>query len=133
MVRALQISLIVAGTIPLILGIMNFLGGAEAPWIPDGAATPSMDNQLRFYAIWFILPFPLAIWLARNLRQAMPIAQILFGTMFLAGLARLYSITEVGYPEPAMIGAMAVEIIFVLFIPWIAFVQRRMDRTGVAP
>ncbi len=126
MVRTLQISLIVAGLIPLILGFMNFIGGAEVPWLPDGAGDASTDNQLRFYAIWFTLPFFMAIWMVRNLDRALPIAQIMFGVMALAGLARLFSVSQVGWPAPPMIGAMVIEIVFILFVPWIAYVAQRL-------
>ncbi len=126
MIRTLQIALVLAGTIPLILGVLDFVAGASAPWLPDGPVSASADNQLRFYAIWFTLPFFLAIWIVRNLERALPIAQIMFGVMFLAGLARLFSVSQVGWPEPPMIGAMVIEIAFVLFIPWIAYVARRL-------
>lgn len=126
MVRTLQIALIIAGTIPLVLGLTNFLAGASAPWVPDGPANASIDNQLRFYAVWFTLPFFMAVWMARNLDRALPIALILFGVMFLAGLARLYSISQVGWPDPPMVAAMVIELVLVLFVPWIAYVTRRM-------
>ena len=126
MVRTLQVALVVAGIIPLILGIMNFLEGASAPWLPDAPRTANADNQLRFYAIWFTAPFFLSIWMARNLDRAAPIAVIVFGVMCLAGFARLYSVVQVGWPDPPMIGAMIVEILFiVIFVPWITYVNRR--------
>ncbi len=134
MVRSLQIALVIAGTIPLVLGISNFLVGASAPWLPQAPNTANADNQLRFYAIWFTAPFFLSIWMARNLDSAMPIALIVFGVMCLAGLARLYSVSQVGWPDPPMIGAMVIEILFiVIFVPWIAFVTRRMARTQAQP
>lgn len=126
MVRSLQIALLIAGTIPLMLGIMNFLAGAEVAWFPEGSVTANADNQLRFYAIWFTAPFFLAIWMVRNLDRALPIAVIMFGVMFLAGLARVFSVTQVGRPDPPMIGGMVIELVFVLFIPWITYVSRRM-------
>ncbi|MEM7596128.1 MAG: DUF4345 domain-containing protein [Pseudomonadota bacterium] len=125
MERLLKIALVIAGVIPLILGVINFAGGAKAPWLPPDIATASVDNQLRFYAIWFTAPFFLSIWMVRNLDRALPIAAILFSVMALGGLARLYSITQYGLPEPGMIVGMVIEISFVLFIPWIAYVTRR--------
>jgi hypothetical protein len=133
MIRTLQIALIVASLPPLLLGLMNFFAGASADWMPDGAGSANADNQLRFYAIWFMAPFPFAVWMALNLRSALPVAGIVFGTMFLGGLARLYSVTQVGLPDPPMIGAMIVEMAVVLFIPWIAYVQRRLDQGDTTP
>ena len=130
MVRTLQVALLAAGAIPLVLGLMNFVAGAQAPWLPDAPVTANADNQLRFYAIWFTLPFFLAVWMVLNLRQALPVAIIMFSVMGAAGLARLYSVTQVGWPDPPMIGAMAIEIGFALFIPWIAYVTRRLPTHG---
>ncbi|MEO0911532.1 MAG: DUF4345 domain-containing protein [Pseudomonadota bacterium] len=132
MQRSLKVALIIAGAIPLILGIMNLIGGARAPWLPGDIATPSLDNQLRFYAVWFMAPFFLCIWIVRNLSTALPVAIILFSTMFLGGLARLFSITQYGLPDPSMIVAMAIEIGFVLFIPWIAWAQREQAQPAAA-
>ena len=125
MKRTLQVALIVAGSVPLALGLMNFVQGAEAPWLPQGDVSPNTDNQARFYAIWFTLPFLMSVWMARNLASALPVAQILFGTMCLAGFARLYSVTQVGWPDPPMIGAMIAEIVLIGFVPWIAYVNRQ--------
>ncbi len=130
--RALQIALILAGAVPLVLGIMNFLGGANAFWLPADMETPSVDNQLRFYAIWFTAPFFLCVWIARNLDRALPVATILFGVMFLGGLARAFSISQYGLPDPSMVIAMAVELGFVLFVPWIAYVTRSQRMAATA-
>ena len=131
--RSLQIALILAGIVPLILGIMNFLGGANAFWLPAELGTASVDNQLRFYAIWFTAPFFLCIWIARNLDRALPVAMILFGVMFLGGLARVFSITQLGMPDPSMVVAMTVELGFVLFVPWLAYATRdRRAEIGMA-
>lgn len=130
MIRSLQVALIIAGLIPLVLGTMNFIGGAYVARLPEGSATANVDNQLRFYAIWFTVPFFFAVWMARNLERALPIAQILFGVMFLAGMARLFSVSQVGWPDPPMIGAMVIEIVFVLFIPWIAHVSRHLQQSA---
>lgn len=128
MIRALQVSLIISGIIPLALGIMNFTQGAGAPWLPGGIENPNTESQLRFYAIWFTAPFFFSVWMAMNLSRALPIAIIVFSVMAAAGFARLYSGLQFGWPEPPMIGAMVIEIGFLFFIPWIAFAGRRVGR-----
>jgi hypothetical protein len=47
-------------------------------------------------------------------------------------VARLYSMLDVGVPEPAMIGAAVVEIATLLFIPWHRAVIRRNPRAAYA-
>lgn len=122
MKRSFQIALIIAGLIPFALGIMNFVGGAS---LFNQDFTASLDNQLRFYAIWFTLPIFLAIWIVRNIEIAGPVLRIMFSVMALSALARLYSISQYGLPEPTMIGAMVIEIVFLLFIPWHSAVLRQ--------
>jgi hypothetical protein len=86
--RTLQITLIIVAAIPLILGLLNLSGGAAA-FVPPEAVSPSLDSQMRFYAVWFMLPFFVTIWIVRNLDVAGPIMLITFGTMALAGCARI--------------------------------------------
>lgn len=122
--RPLQITLLVFAFIPFALGLMNLITGA-AQFMPPEVITASNDSQMRFYAVLFMMPFFITIWIVRNLDIAGPIMAITFGTMALAGVARLYSISQFGLPEPSMIGAIVIEIGVLLFIPWHRAVLRR--------
>ena len=86
--------------------------------MPPETITPSLDSQMRFHAVWFMLPLFVTIWIVRNLDVAGPVMQITFGTMALAGCARIVSALQYGMPEPAMIGAIVIEIGVLLFLPW---------------
>ena len=72
----------------------------------------------RFYSVWFTVAFFLTVWCARNLDIAGPVMRIMFTVMAVGGLARLVSIWQVGVPEAPMIGAIAIEIGVLAFIPW---------------
>lgn len=123
--RALQISMVVVGAIPLVLGVVNFVIGAERI-VPADQVTPSLDNMWRFYSVWFTVVFFLTIWCARNLEIAGPVMRIVFLVMAAGGLARVYSIFDVGVPDaPPMIAAIFVEIGVLGFIPWHAVVMKR--------
>ena len=124
MKRALQFTMLIVAAIPMTLGIMNFILGA-GQFVPTDQINANLDRQLRFYAIWFTAVFFLTIWCVRNLEIAGPVMQIMFITMAFGGLARLYSITRVGLPDPPMIGATLVEIGVLAFIPWHAMVMRQ--------
>ncbi|MEM1057588.1 MAG: DUF4345 domain-containing protein [Bacteroidota bacterium] len=121
--RALQITMLVVAAVPLTLGIVSFLFGA-GQFLPAEHITASLDNQLRFYAIWFTAVFFLTVWCVRNLDVAGPVMRIMFIVMALGGVARLYSMSQVGLPDPPMIGAAIVEIGVLAFIPWHAAVVR---------
>lgn len=122
--RTLQITMIVLSLVPFSLGVMSLINGA-AQFLPPEAIFPEIDNQLRFYSVWFMFPFFITIWIVRNLDIAGPVLAISFGTMALGGLARIYSMIDVGMPEPTVIIATAVELGVLLFIPWHRAVVRR--------
>ncbi|MEM9709267.1 MAG: DUF4345 domain-containing protein [Pseudomonadota bacterium] len=115
--RIFQVSLLVVAFIPFAFGLMNFLGGAAA-YLPDDDVTARLDNQMRFSAIWSMLPFLLTLWIVRNLDIAGPVLTIVLCATALAGLARLYSVTHYGLPEPFIAGAITLELGVLLFIPW---------------
>lgn len=122
--RSLQITMLVVAAVPLALGTLSLVLGA-GQFLPADQVTASLDNQLRFYAVWFTVVFFLTIWCVRNLDIAGPVMRIMFVTMALGGLARVFSISQVGLPDPPMIGAAIVEIGVLAFIPWHAAVMRR--------
>ncbi len=122
--RTFQVTLVVVGAIPLVLGIVNLILGSGRV-VPEELINPNLDNMWRFYSVWFTVVFFLAVWCARNLDIAGPVLRIMFLTMAAGGLARIYSITQVGIPEAPMLGAIAIEIGVLAFIPWHAAVLRR--------
>lgn len=115
--RALQISMLTLSFIPFLIGVMNFVNGA-AQFLPPDQIFPEIDSQLRFYSVWFMFFFFITIWIVRNLDTAGPVLMIVYGTMGLGGLARLYSMSQLGAPDPVMIGATVVELATPLFILW---------------
>ena len=129
MKRTFQVTLLIVATIPLLLGILNLILGASH-FVPAEQITATLDNQLRFYAVWFTVPFFLAIWSVRNLEIAGPVLRITFIAMAIGGVARLYSIGEFGLPDPPMIGAIVIEIAVLAFIPWHAAVLRQLQANG---
>lgn len=124
MKRSFQVTLVIVGAIPLILGVVNFYIGAGRV-VPAEVVNPNLDNMWRFYSVWFTVPFFLVIWCARNLEIAGPVLRIMFMVMAAGGVARIFSISQVGMPEASMLGAIAIEIGVLAFIPWHAAVMRR--------
>ena len=127
--RTLQITMLIVAAIPLVIGIINFILGAGR-FVPTDQITANLDNQLRFYAVWFTFVFFLTIWCVRNLEIAGPVMRIMFTTMALGGAARLYSMSQVGLPDPPMIVATVVEISVLAFIPWHSAVMRRRRKVA---
>jgi len=103
---------------------MNLIQGASA-FVPPEHVNANLDSMLRFYAVWFSGLFFLTIWCVRNLDSSGPVLMIMFVTMALGGVARLFSMSQIGMPDPPMLGATAIEIGVLLFIPWHRAVVRR--------
>ena len=123
MKRALQITMLVTAAIPLVLGIVNLIFGAQR-FVAANEVTANLDSQLRFYAVWFAGLFFLTLWCVRNLEIAGPVMRIMFITMAIGGVARIYSLGTVGIPDVPMIGAIVIEIAVLAFIPWHAAYMR---------
>lgn len=121
--RTLQVSMLTLSFIPFLIGVMNFVNGA-GQFLPPDQIFPEIDSQLRFYSVWFMFFFFITIWIVRNLDTAGPVMMIVYGTMGLGCLARLYSMSQLGAPDPVMIGATVVELATPLFILWHRAVAR---------
>jgi len=124
--RALQITMLIVSVIPLALGIVNFYLGSGRI-VPTEDVTPNLDSMWRFYSVWFTVVFFLTIWCVRNFDIAGPVMRIMFSVMAVGGLARIYSMTQVGMPDPPMLVATAVEVGVLAFIPWHAAVVGRQN------
>ena len=122
--RTLQVTMLIVAAIPLVMGAINFSLGASH-FVPVEHINANLDNQLRFYAVWFTVVFFLTIWCVRNLEIAGPVMKIMFVTMALGGAARVFSMTQFGLPDPPMIVGAAIEISVLAFLPWHAAVVRR--------
>ncbi|MEL6234541.1 MAG: DUF4345 domain-containing protein [Pseudomonadota bacterium] len=115
--QTFQITLLSVALIPFVLGAMNFVGGAAA-FVPADEVTARLDSQMRFSAIWSMLPFFITLWIVQHLERAGPVLVMTLGATALAGLARAYSATQYGLPEPFTLGIIVFEIGVLLFIPW---------------
>ena len=117
MKRGLQIVLFILSLIPLYFAVTGFMGGAAG--LNGGEpVSADLDNQFRYlsafylmltFLIWYIIPAP---------EQHTGIFRIAILAIFLGGLARLYSYTNVGIPQPSMIGGMALELGAPLLAIW---------------
>lgn len=129
--RTLQITMVTLAFVPFMLGVMIFLNGAS--WfLPPDQVFPEIDSHLRFNSVWFMFFFFITIWIVRNLDTAGPVMMIVYGSMGLGGIARLYSMSQLGLPDPAMVIAACVELATPLFILWHRAVVGRPQDAALA-
>ena len=124
--RIIRVLMVVLGIGAVGIGAMVFLIGvqfiqltessfnfATRQSIPVDPATisPTIDNEFRFYSIFWLSYGVLALWVARNILAQLRLVPILVGVFFIGGIGRALSHIFVGTPHPAFIGLMVIELV----------------------
>lgn len=120
--RALQAVLAVLGTIPLITGVMAVLGG-PADMLDGQATTSTVDNEVRFMAVYWFAFGCFVWWIVPRVDRATTAFRAMLAVMFASGCARLLSTVLTGWPHPVIRVALFVEL---LAPPVLLWWQRRM-------
>jgi uncharacterized protein DUF4345 len=92
--RVVQVSLFLVAAIAL-------LGGALQMYLGQPDTTPRLDNVHRFMAGIYFSTGVITLWAAITIRTQGTLVYLLAFGVFLAGVGRLVSISQVGLPEPA--------------------------------
>ena len=124
--RIIQVSMAALGIAAIGIGTMVFLMGVQFIWlteasfifasgqsIPVDPATisPTIDNEFRFYSIFWLSYGVLVLRVARNILAQIRRVPILVGLFFIGGIGRALSLIFVGAPHPAFIVLMIVELV----------------------
>jgi hypothetical protein len=122
--RIVQVCLFVFAAIALFgASVQMFLGQPET--------TPRLDNVHRFLAgIYFGMGI-ICFWAARTIREQRTLPYLIAAGVFIAGLGRLVSMSQVGLPEPAAVwlGYLTPELLVPLVI---AFAHARTRSRSAA-
>ena len=106
-VRMLSILALVTGAIDMIGGVHLLIAGGGR--LESVARDPVLNSQVGFWgAIWF--GFGIVLWRATRGAPDRALLRILFATVILSGLARLFAALIYGLPGLALTSAMVVEI-----------------------
>jgi Domain of unknown function (DUF4345) len=97
--------------IALITGPLAFFKGTGV--VPQsGAVTPSLDNEFRFFSVYWFAYGMLCFYVARNLEARKGWVPMLALVMFLSGCARTASIILVGRPLDQFFYGAGIELVF---------------------
>ncbi|MFI2232039.1 DUF4345 domain-containing protein [Nocardia testacea] len=109
----------IMGVACVLIGIAHMAIGPGA--VPDtGALTATDDNQNRFFGAIFA-GYGLAwIWAARRTPLPGNAVRWLAATMFVGGLARLFSVAAHGWPHGFVIGLTVLELVLPPVYFWLA-------------
>jgi hypothetical protein len=99
-----------------ITGFNVLFGGASAITGSTGVAETTVDNELRFFSVFWLAYGAFCFWVARNIQTQYKFIPFIALTFFIGGLGRLISMLSVGPPASILIPAMILEFVIPLFI-----------------
>ena len=108
--RALQGLLRLFGVVAIFFGGLTVVLGSDS-LLPPNSASVNVDSELRFFAAWYVVAGTLALRAATRVEKERFTVRLIAGGLFLAGVARVISLIDVGAPHPTQIGLMIVELV----------------------
>ena len=94
--RVVQVCLFLVAAIAVV-------GGTLQMYLGEPQVSPRLDNVHRFMAGVYLSTGFINFWAARTIRKQGTLVYLLALGVFLAGIGRLLSISQVGLPEPAVV------------------------------
>lgn len=94
--RVVQVCLFLVAAIAVV-------GGSLQMYLGQPGTLPRLDNIHRFMAGVYLGTGIITFWAASTIRQQGTLVYLLALGVFLAGIGRLVSISQVGLPEPASV------------------------------
>ncbi|HYO59798.1 DUF4345 domain-containing protein [Archangium sp.] len=94
--RITQVSLFVVALIAI-------MGGTLQMYLGEPQVSARLDNVHRFMAGVYLSTGIISFWAARTIRTQGTLVYLLALGVFMAGVGRLVSISQVGLPEPAVV------------------------------
>lgn len=119
--RVTQIGLFLVAAIALLGGTLQMVLGQ-----PE--TTPRLDNVHRFMAGVYLSSGFIALWAGLTIRRQAELVYLIALGVFMAGVGRLVSISQVGLPQPAAVwlGYLIPELV----IPLVIALSHRASRRG---
>jgi hypothetical protein len=109
--RALQVVIVVLAVIPVLTGLLDAVGGPGLLLPGHPKVDPNVDSNYRFFAVfWFTAGLAL-LWTVPRVERATVAIRVLFGAVFLGGIARLLSLASAGWPDAPFIGFIVLEFV----------------------
>jgi hypothetical protein len=84
-----------------IVAFIAITGGALQMYLGEPETTPRLDNIHRFMAGVYFSAGVIGLWAGVTIRKHNTLMFLLALTVFLGGIGRLISISQVGIPQPA--------------------------------
>ena len=99
-----------------ITGLNVLFGGASAIPGSSGGVEATVDNELRFFSVFWLAYGGFCYWVARHIQAQYRFIPFIALAFFVGGLGRLISMVSVGTPATVLIPAMILELVLPLII-----------------
>jgi hypothetical protein len=99
-----------------ITGLNVLIGGASSILGSTGGVEATVDNELRFFSVFWLAYGGFCFWVARNIQSQYMFIPMISLTFFVGGLGRLISMISVGLPASILVPAMILEFIIPIVI-----------------
>jgi hypothetical protein len=102
--------------VALVTGLNVVIGGAAFVPGASGPVEATVDNELRFFAMFWIAYGGFCGWVAKNIATQYSFIPFIAVVFFMGGIGRLISTLLVGKPADILVPAMVLELILPVFI-----------------
>ena len=113
-----------------LIAAIGLMGGTLQMVLGQPETTPRLDNVHRFLAGIYLGSAFIALWAAATVRRQDTLILLIALVVFVGGLGRLVSISQVGLPEPA--GVWLGYLIPELTLPCIIVISHLLSRRHAA-
>jgi hypothetical protein len=127
--RGLRIFLTILGSVAVLAGASTLTLGAESIAGVE-EASPAVDSEMRFYAVWYVAAGVLLIRAVPRVEIESTFIRVVAAAFFIAGCVRGLSWVMVGRPPTIAVVLMVIELALpFVILPW----QRRVARRARLP
>jgi hypothetical protein len=123
MKRGLQLTLAVLSMIPILVGVTGIVLGTSR-WLPANMIAPEFDSHYRYIAGYYISLGMLGLWIIPSIEKHRSLFRIVCASVFMGGIGRVVSISQVGLPGSMALFFTAFELCFPLLLFWQAKLSR---------
>jgi len=129
MESTLKYLLYAISAVALITGANVLIGGADAVPGSSGPVEATVDNELRFFSVYWVAFGVFCFWVARNINTQAFFVPFIALFFLLGGIGRLVSTLAIGAPASILVPAMVLEFVLPVVIYGLYWKHQKMNIT----
>ena len=116
MESTLKYLLYAISVVAIVSGVNVLIGGAASVPGSLGPVEATVDNELRFFSVYWIAFGVFCFWVARNINNQHSFIPFIALFFFFGGVGRLISTLSIGAPASILVPAMILEFVLPVVI-----------------